>query len=117
MADVGGRLGAVEEGLTAVETRLGSVETAVQDLRGDLGKLRGEVGKLRVLGEENAGRITVIAEVQSHHGKLLAQHGAKLDEIADALRPLASIDAFIKLVAHDHELRLTDLEKRAGIRK
>ena len=110
MADVGGRLGAVEEGLTAVETRLGSVETAVQELRGEVGDLRGEVAKLRVLGEENGGRITLIAEVQSHQG-------VKLNEIADALRPLASIDAFMKLVAHEHERRLTAIEKYTGVRE
>jgi chromosome segregation ATPase len=128
----------VVERLDNVEARLGSVETAVEALRGEVGdlrsevgglrgevgelrgegrqlrnefgELRAEVGKLRVLGEQNTSDIKLIAEVQAHHGK-------KLEEITKALAPLAEIRDFMNLVAHDHEHRITALEKRTGVRE
>ena len=107
----------VEERLDKVEKRLTSVETGVQELRGEVGglrrevdELRGEVQTLRVLGEDNAREIKLIAEVQ-------VRHSAKLDEIGKALEPLGEIRDFVRLVAHDHEHRLQELEKRTGVRE
>jgi uncharacterized coiled-coil protein SlyX len=91
----------VEERLDKVEERLGSVEKGVNELRG-------EVQKLRVLGEQNTSDIKLVAEVQ-------ARHGEKLEEITKALEPLARIDNFVRLVAHDHEVRIKRLEKHTGI--
>jgi archaellum component FlaC len=104
---VEGRLGVVEERLGAVEGRLGAVEIKVDALDAKVETLSGDVQKLRVLGEDNARDIKLIAEVQ-------AQHGAKLEEISKALEPLARIDAFVTLVAHDHAKRITALEKAGG---
>ena len=105
------------EDANPIEKRLGSVEKQVTELRGDFGGLRGEVGelrgevhKLRVLGEETDRRLTLVAEVQG-------RHGAKLDGISKALEPLAEIHDFVRLVAHDHEHRIAELEKRTGVRK
>jgi archaellum component FlaC len=123
----------VEERIDKVEERLGSVEKGVNELRGEVGELRGEVGelrgevgglrgevdglhgkvdglgnevqKLRVLGEQTASELKLVAEVQ----------GARLDEIAKALEPLARIDSFVKLVADNHESRIQALEKRTGV--
>ena len=74
------------------------------------GDLRDELQKLRVLWEQNATDLKRIAEVQ-------VQHGNKLDEIAKALEPLARLDAFVQLVAREHETRITDLERHTGIRE
>ena len=100
----------VVERLDGVERRLTSVETG-------LSKLSGEVQKLRILGEENATDIKRIAEVQVQHGNRLEDHGRKLDEITKALEPLARLDAFVRLVADEHEKRITDLERHTGIRE
>jgi hypothetical protein len=93
----------VVERLEAVEGRLTSVETGLRDLKG-------EVNGLRILGEQNTTDIKRIAEVQ-------VQHGEKLEIITRALEPLARIDAFVQLVAREHEKRITDLEKHTGIEK
>lgn len=117
LGSVEGRLGGVEERLGGVEERLGSVETGLKDVReevgglhGEVGGLRGEVSGLRILGEKNADDIRKIAEVQAHHGK-------KLDDITQALAPLARIDAFVTAVAHEHEQRIKALEKHTGLQK
>ena len=88
----------VEERLAKVEERLGSVENGVNELRG-------EVQKLRILGEQTASELKLIAE----------GHGARFDEITKALEPLARIDNFVGLVADDHEVRIKRLETWAGI--
>ncbi|HET9362062.1 MAG TPA: hypothetical protein VFO58_20060 [Vicinamibacterales bacterium] len=91
----------VEERLAKVEERLGSVENGVNELRG-------EVQKLRILGEQTASELKLVAEVQG-------RHSTRLDEMTKALEPLARIDNFISSVADDHEVRIKRLEKRAGI--
>ena len=100
----------VVERLDGVERRLSSVETG-------LSKLSGEVHKLRILEERNATDIKRIAEVQVHHGQKLDDHGRKLDEITRALEPLARLDASVRLVADEHEKRITDLERHTGVRE
>ena len=134
MTDEGRRLKAVEQGLGRVTTGLqevrehvgelrtevgglrtevGELRTEVGELRTEVGELRTEVGELRtevntvrVLGEANADDIRKVAEVQVHHGQ-------KLDEIAQALAPLAELHAFIRVVVPDHERRLRALEGRS----
>ena len=122
MAEVVERLDTVERRLTSVEKGLTDLREEVGGLRGEVGGLRGEVGglrgkvdglsgevqKLRILEEKNETNIKLIAEVQ-------VQHGRKLDEITKALEPLARIDAFIMLVAENHEKRISDLERHTGI--
>jgi hypothetical protein len=93
-----------------------------------LSSIERAVGKLRVLAEENESRIKLIAEGHGaqldSHGAILASHSAKLDshsrkldEIIEALEPLPQIRDFIERVAGEHDQRLTDLEKRVGIRE
>ena len=134
MTDEGRRLKAVEQGLGDVtrgvqevrehvgelrtevgglRTEVGELRTEVGELRTEVGELRTEVGELRtevntvrVLGEANADDIRKVAEVQVHHGQ-------KLDEIAQALAPLADLHAFIRVVVPDHERRLRALEGRS----
>ena len=124
MADVAERLDGVEGRLTSVEESVQQLRGEVGGLRGEVGELRGEVGglrgevgglrgevqKLRVLGEDNAREIKLVAEVQGRHGE-------RLDEIVKALEPLAGIDSFVRLVAGEHERRIQELEKRAGVRE
>jgi archaellum component FlaC len=131
MAEVVERLDSVERRLTSVEKGLSDLGAEVGGLREEVGGLRGEVGglreevgglrgevqKLRMLGEQNASNIKQIAEVQVHHGNALESHGRKFDEITKALEPLARIDAFVQLVAGEHEKRITDLERHTGIRE
>ena len=76
--------------------------------KSEFGELRLELNQLRLLWVEQAEDIKKIAEVQSHHGE-------KLDEITKALEPLARIDAFVTVVAHEHERRITALEDHTGI--
>ena len=125
------RLTSIEKGLTDLREEVGGLRGEVGGLRGEVGGLRGEVGglrgevsglrgevhKLRILGETNESDIKQIAEVQIQHGKTLEDHGQKLDEITKALAPLARIDAFVRLVAGEHEKRITDLERHTGIRE
>jgi len=117
MAEVVERLDSVERRLTSVEKGLSDLGAEVGGLREEVGGLRGEVQKLRMLGEQNASNIKQIAEVQVHHGNALESHGRKFDEITKALEPLARIDAFVQLVAGEHEKRITDLERHTGIRE
>jgi len=83
---------------------LGAVETELTSLGRD-------VAKLRILEEENARTIKLIAE---GHGVKFDSLGRRLDEVFVALEPLQQIKDFIERVAHDHESRITALEKREG---
>ena len=69
-----------------------------------------------MLGEKNEADVKRIAEVLAQHGDKLDDHGRKLEYITKALEPLARLDAFVQLVAHKHEVRLTDLETHTGLR-
>ena len=89
-----------------LRTEVGELRTEVGELRTEVGELRTEVNTVRVLGEANADDIRKVAEVQVHHGQ-------KLDEIAQALAPLADLHAFIRVVVPDHERRLRALEGRS----
>ncbi len=134
MSDNHERFDRIEQRLDSVESSVGEVRREVAGLRGDVGELRGEVSTLsglpdevaklrglpdefaklrnevnalRVLGEARDGKIQLIAEVQSHHGK-------GLEQIKKDLEPLREIRDFIRTVADDHERRLTVLEKRSN---
>jgi chromosome segregation ATPase len=125
------RLGAVETGLSEVRVEVRELRTEVGGLRGEVGGLRGEVGGLRgevgglrdevgglrdevnglrIACEKNADDIKKIAEVQVHHGQ-------KLDEITKALVPLVELRDLVRVMASDHERRITALEGHPGIRK
>ena len=108
MTDVNG------EPVDPVEKRLSSIER--------------EVGNLRVLAEANEHTIKLIAE---GHGAKLDSHSKKLDDIVKALEPMKVVPAAVQQIAHDmgllkdfiqrvipeHEARLTDLERRSGVRE
>jgi len=83
---------------------LGAVETELTSLGRD-------VAKLRILEEENARTIKLIAE---GHGVKFDSLGRRLDEVFVALEPLQQLKDFIERAAHDHESRITALEKREG---
>jgi hypothetical protein len=68
--------------------------------------LGGEVQKLRLLEEDNAQQIKLIAEVQVHHGNMLQQ-------LVRDVEPLKVLPNLLHHVIHDHELRITALERRA----
>jgi chromosome segregation ATPase len=131
MTDSDERMQAVEQRLGAVETGLSEVRVEVRELRMEVGGLRGEVGGLRdevgglrdevgglrdevnglrIACEKNADDIKKIAEVQVHHGQ-------KLDEITKALVPLVELRDLVRVMASDHERRITALEGHPGIRK
>ena len=76
---------------------------------------KGETVPKRMVASLGYRLIKRIAEVQVQHGNTLEDHGRKLDEIAKALEPLARIDAFMQLVAGDHEKRISDLERHTNI--
>ncbi len=111
--DVGGlrtEVGGLREDVGGLRTEVGGLGGEVGGLRTEVGSLRDEVNGLRILGEKNADDIKKVAEVQVHHGH-------KLDEISKALEPLAQLGALIRMVAPDHERRITELETQTGIRK
>jgi hypothetical protein len=83
--------------------------------------LEKDVAKLRILAEENASAVRLIAE---GHGAMLDSHsrqldslGRRLDEVFIALEPLQQIKDFIERVADEHELRITALEKHTNLRE
>ena len=118
------RIEGVETGLKQVRNEVGELRTEVGGLRSEVGGLRTEVGELRtevgglrtethslrVLCEAQADDIKKVAEVQVHHGR-------KLEEIANALKPLAELHEFINVVAPAHESRIKALEDHTGLRK
>ena len=84
----------------------------------DQTSLEQAVAEFRVLEEENARTIRLIAE---GHGAKLDSHSAKLDSLSArlnvviALKPLQGIKDFIERVADDHEVRITALEKHTNL--
>jgi hypothetical protein len=96
-----------------VETRLDGVERGLSAVKTEVGELRGEVQKLKVLEEENCSQIKLIAEVQATHGEKLDVLAAEMRVLKKAVEPIADMHAFIKSVAHDHELRIRALERRS----
>jgi chromosome segregation ATPase len=91
--------------------RLGAVEKELTSLGRD-------VAKLRILKEENARTLRLITERHSatldSHSAKLDSLGRRLDDVFTALEPLQQMKDFVERVAHDHELRITALEKREG---
>ena len=115
MPDVDERLGRVEESLKTlseriderfaqVDQRFAQVDQRFEQVDQRFGTLETEVQKLRVLAEANETQIKQIAEVQVHHGK-------QLQQLVDGLEPLKGLRDFVERIAHDHEHRITDLEK------
>ena len=66
-----------------------------------------EFQKLRLLKEENRRQLALIAEVQTHHGKVLQQ-------ISEDIEPLKVLPGLLQHVVRDHERRISALELRAG---
>ena len=95
-------------------------------LEGELQSLERTVEKLRILEEENAHTLKLIAEghgaTHDSHGKRLDSHSQKLDshsqkldQILQALAPLEQIRDFVERVSNEHEKRITALEKHTSI--
>lgn len=100
MPDLNERLDGVEQTLT----------TLTEHVKEQFTKVEEQFTKLRMLGEENAAQIMVIAEVQAHHGTV---HGAALNRIEKALEPLKALPQAIPTCFRDlsdHERRITALE-------
>ena len=77
--------------------------TGLSGLQTEVESLHGELQKLRVIWEQNGTNLKRIAEVQVQHGQKLDDHARRLEDIATALEPLARLDAFVRLVADEHE--------------
>jgi hypothetical protein len=80
-----------------------------------VGVLKSDVHRLRVLYEDHDTQIRAIAEVQTHHSRLLEEHGRLLLEIKHELAPLGDMRDFVRRIADGHERRLSALEKHTGI--
>jgi prefoldin subunit 5 len=120
MPDVNERLDRVEEGLKSlgqrmeeqfaqVDQRFAQVDQRFAQVDQRFDSLEKEVRKLCVLGEQNATDIKRIAEVQAHHGQV---HGAALERIEKALKPLTVLPAVIQNTLPDHERRIRALEEK-----
>jgi chromosome segregation ATPase len=101
MPDIDERLDRVEKGLDALGERMDERFTKVDER---VGSLEAEVQKLRILGEQNTGDIKRIAEVQAHHSQ-------RLEDLVKAVEPIKDLRDFVERVAHNHEERITALEK------
>jgi hypothetical protein len=108
MTDNDDRMTRFEQRLDALGVDVGILKDDVRVLKDDVSVLKGDVGRLRVLYEDHDTKIGAIAEAQAHHGALLEQ-------IRQAVAPLGEIHDFVRRVAHDHEQRLSALEKHTGI--
>jgi chromosome segregation ATPase len=124
MSDVDARLSSVEQRLEALGTRIDErfeqvdrrfeqVDRRFEQVDRRFGTLEAEVRKLRMLGEENASQIKVIAEVQAHHGSV---HGAALARLEAAIKPLKELPAALQQILPDHERRIRALEESRSTR-
>jgi hypothetical protein len=104
-----------DDRMTAFENRLDAMGEDVRVLKDDVRELKDDVRGLRVLYEHHDAQIRTIAEVQAHHGRILEDHGQLLREIKQELVPLGDLRDFVRRIAHDHESRITVLEKHSGI--
>jgi uncharacterized protein YoxC len=95
-----------------LRTDVDGLRTDVKGLSGRVATLETETRKLQILGEENNSQIKVIAEVQSHHGTILEDHSRLLNQLVQDIEPLKVLPDFLRAVIHDHERRITALEKR-----
>jgi chromosome segregation ATPase len=100
------RFAEVDRRFDKVDQRFDEVDRRFEKVEGRLDTLTSDVQKLRVLGEENRTQITLIAEVQSHHGD-------QLDQLVKDIEPLKVLPDMLKHVVEDHERRITALEKAA----
>ena len=105
LGKVEGRLDGIDGRLDSMDRRFDSMDRRFDSMDQRMASLEGDVRKLRVLGEENAGQIKLIAEVQSHHGK-------KLDDLVKAVEPLKDLPNLIHIVGN-HERRITALERNS----
>jgi archaellum component FlaC len=101
------RFAQVDERFAQVDERFERVDERFVRVDERFDALTKEVQKLRVLGEENAAQIKLIAEVQAHHG---TEHGGALKRLEEAIKPLAAMSDAIQRVIPDHERRITALE-------
>jgi chromosome segregation ATPase len=101
------RLETMDHRLETMDHRLETMDQRLETMDQRLDTLAGEVQSLRVLEEENSTQIRLVAEVQTHHGRVLEQ-------IVRDLEPLKVLPDLFKQVAQDHERRITTLERNAG---
>jgi hypothetical protein len=50
--------------------------------------------------------------VQAHHGGVLEQHSRLLNQLVKDVEPLKVLPELLRTVTHDHERRITALERR-----
>jgi len=98
------RFNQVDERFNQVDERFNQVDKRFDAVGKRIDSLAVDVHQLRVLGESNSEQIKIIAEVQSRHGE-------KLDELAKGIEPLKDLRDFVQRIAHEHERRITELEK------
>jgi chromosome segregation ATPase len=107
-AQVDQRFAQVDQRFVQVDQRFAQVDQRFAQVDERFETLTKEVQKLRVLGEEDAARIQIIADVQAHHGSV---HGAALERIEAAIEPLKGLPAALEQILPDYERRISALEK------
>jgi hypothetical protein len=118
-----------DERFDRVDQRMDTLEGSLRTVAGEVGEMRGEVHSLRVLTEANTSQMQQLAEVQHHHGMVLAQHSAQLERITVDLAALRDVPAIVRQIsadlaaltpiadfatraADDHERPISALERR-----
>jgi chromosome segregation ATPase len=108
------RFAQVDQRFAQVDQRFAQVDQRFAQVDQRFGSLEDEVQKLRILGEQNTTDIKRIAEVQAHHGEVLAQHGAALQRLEEAIKPLSVLPAALQKILPDHERRIAALEQASS---
>ena len=109
LTGVSRQFGKVDEQFTEVKQLLDTMDQRLNSMDERLDTLTREVQNVRVLGEDNSTQIRLIAEVQTHHGRLL-------DQVVRDIEPLKVLPDLFKQVVQDHERRITALERGSGSR-
>ena len=108
LKDLGER---IDERFAQVDQRFAQVDQRFAQVDQRFAQVDKQLNQLQVLGEENTTQIRLIAEVQSHHGNVQADHGAALKRLEEAVEPLKVLPDAIQRVVGDHERRISALEQ------
>lgn len=102
-AQVDQRFDQLDQRFAQVDQRFAQVDQRFDRVDDRIDSLAADVQKLRVLGEDSASQIKLVAEVQAHQGTVL-------DKLVEALEPLKTLQPLFEQVASDHEQRIAALE-------
>jgi DNA repair exonuclease SbcCD ATPase subunit len=111
MADVEERLDRIEQELKGVGQALGELKGTQQHQGQTLERQGQTLTRHGELLERQGQTLERHERILERQGQTLEQHGRLLAQIVEDIQPLKALPDFVKRVADDHELRITELEK------